>query len=78
MFRLVNKHGTVTVTAANETYRDRLIRSGYKLVEEKVKGLDNLTVAELEAYAKEKGIDLKDCGNKADKLARIKEAESCQ
>lgn len=43
MFRLVNKHGTVTVTAANETDRDRLIRSGYRLIEEEKKPVKKKT-----------------------------------
>ena len=37
MFKLTNAYGTVTVTAASETDRDRLIRSGYKPVAEKEK-----------------------------------------
>lgn len=32
MFELTNAYGTVTVTVASEVDRDRLIRSGYKLV----------------------------------------------
>lgn len=41
-----------------------------------VKTLDEMTTAELEAYASEKEIDLSGCANKGEKLAKIKEFES--
>ena len=36
--------------------------------------ISKMTVPQLEAYAAEKGIDLADCKNKAEKVAKIKEA----
>lgn len=33
MFKLVNEYGNITVTVSSESDRDRLIRSGYRLVE---------------------------------------------
>lgn len=80
MFKLVNESGSVTVYAVNASERDRFIRGGYRLVEEPENGTDlsGLTVAELEVYAKDRGVDLSGCANKAEKLARIKEKESCQ
>lgn len=42
--------------------------------EDNTKGLDAMTVPELDAYADEKGIDLAGCKNKAEKIAKIKEA----
>ena len=40
----------------------------------KEKPVDKMTEAELDAYAKEKGIDLTGLSKKADKLAKIQEA----
>lgn len=57
-----------------------LIRKGFVRVEEpkeiKEKPLSAMTVAELDAYAVEKGIDLTGCNNKAEKLDKIKEVEA--
>lgn len=47
-------------------------------VDEKEANLDKMTVEQLEAYAAEKNIDLTDCKNKAEKLAKIKEAEAAE
>ncbi len=58
-----------------------LIARGFKRVEEadvpstQAKDVDQMTVAELEQYADERGIDLSGCKTKAEKLAKIKEAE---
>lgn len=42
------------------------------------KSVDKMTVAELQAYAKEKEIDLAGATAKADILAKIKEAEAAE
>ena len=46
-----------------------------EVVEEKT-DIEKMKVAELQAYAKEKGIDLDGATAKADILAKIKEAEA--
>ncbi|MBO5020609.1 MAG: hypothetical protein J6D52_08090 [Clostridia bacterium] len=78
MFVLLSKLKHEVIKTDNERKRDRLLELGYTLVEEKAPetDLDKMTDKQLEAYAKEHNIDLKDCKNKADKLAKIKEAES--
>ncbi len=73
MYKLVNEYGNITVTAMSESDRDRLIRSGYKPVEETA-NIDDMTVPQLDAFAKAEGIDLSGCSNKAEKLERIKAA----
>ena len=79
MVKMVNRWGNVHVTVT-ERKAKHLEGIGYKRVEEPQQGapdgakLDKMTVAELEAYAQPNGIDLKDCDNKAEKLAKIKEA----
>ena len=74
-YTLISKIGNLVITTDNERKRDRLLGLGFKLVEktEKEINLDKMTVEQLEAYAKEKGINLEGCNNKAEKLARIKE-----
>jgi len=42
------------------------------------KSIDKMTIAELQAYAKEKEIDLAGATAKADILAKIKEAEAAE
>ena len=39
----------------------------------KAVSVDDMTVPQLEAYAKERNIDLSGCKNKTEKLAKIKE-----
>ena len=71
-----NKYGNLIKNTDNAREIERLIALGYKEVKETPKNekdLDKMTVAELEALAKEKGIDLSDCNNKGEKLAKIKE-----
>lgn len=76
MFVLVSKLKHEVIKTDNERKRDRLLELGYTLVEEKEAetDLDKMTVDQLEAYAKEHSIDLKDCKNKAEKLEKIKES----
>ena len=79
MFRLKNRWGNIYKEVETEREKLELEKQGYTVVTaETEKDLDGMTVAELEAYAKEKGIDLGGCTNKAEKLARIKESEGCQ
>ena len=78
MYTLRNRYGNVYKTVNNERERDELLKQGYSLVEEEATetDLDEMTVDQLEAYAKEHNIDLKDCKNKAEKLEKIKAAVS--
>ncbi len=73
MFTLKNEYGNVYKKVNTERERDELLKDGYTLVEDKL-DLNKMKVEELEAFAKDKGIDLSDCGNKAEKLAKIKES----
>lgn len=74
MYTLKNEFGNVYKTVNTEREKEELIKQGYTLVEEKTPetDLDKMTVPELDAYAKEKGIDLTGCGNKAKKPEKIK------
>ena len=84
MINLVNKYGNIHITTESDRKAQYLESKGYKRVEESNQGdtegvnIDKMTVAELEAYAEINGIDLKDCSNKAEKLAKIKEALSAK
>lgn len=71
--KLKNKYGNIIKETDNKHKIDYLMSIGYTEVKEEEKDLDKMSVAELEAYAKEKGIDLSDCNNKSEKLAKIKE-----
>ncbi len=73
MFTLKNEYGNVYKKVNTEREKDELLKDGYTLVEDKL-DLNKMKVEELEAFAKEKGIDLSECGNKAEKLAKIKES----
>lgn len=78
-YRMISRYGNAVKETDSERRRDDLIRLGYREYKApEIKPLDEMTVPELEAYAKEKGIDLGCCTNKAEKLARIKAAEGCQ
>lgn len=77
MFKMVNRYGNAHKIAKTERERDELLRVGY--TEEKESGtisIDDMTVAQLEAYAKEHNIDLSECKNKAEKTQKIKESIS--
>ena len=76
MYTLKNKFGNVYKTVNNERERDELLKQGYVIASATTKetDLDKMTVDQLEAYAKEHSIDLKDCKNKAEKLEKIKES----
>lgn len=74
MFVLKSKFGNLIKRTENERKKETLLDMGYTLIEEKTTeaDIDKMTVAELEAFAKEKGIDLSDCRNKFEKLEKIK------
>lgn len=73
MFKMRNATGNAIVIAKSERRRDALIALRFTEVKEET-NLDKMKVEELEAFAKDKGIDLSDCANKAEKLAKIKES----
>ncbi len=77
MFTLKNKYGNIVKTVETEREKGMLEDLGYKVVsattEDKV-DLNKMKVEELESFAVENGIDLSGCGNKTEKLAKIKES----
>lgn len=72
MFKLTTKYGNIVKTVETERERDNLIDLGYKVVDQEKPALDNMTVPQLEDFAKENGIDISDCKNKSEKLDKIK------
>lgn len=74
MFKMRNAVGSAVLIAKTERRRDALLALGFTEVKEETDGinLDKLKVDELEAFAKEKGIDLSGCTNKAEILEKIK------
>ena len=73
MFTLKNKYGNIVKTVETEREKERLESLGYEVVAATTElNLDNMKIDELEAFAKEKGIDLSECKNKAEKLEKIK------
>lgn len=72
MFKLTTKYGNIVKTVETERERDNLINLGYKVVDEEKTSIDNMTVSQLEDFAKENGIDISDCKNKSEKLDKIK------
>ena len=72
MFRLISRYKNDIVETDSERKRDDLLELGYTLDEPKKDiELKKMTVAQLEAFALEKGIDLTECKNKEEKLAKI-------
>ncbi len=72
-YTMVSRYGNEIKEVDSERKRDELKSLGYRVVEPKVISLDDMTVPQLEAFAAEKGIDLKGCNNKGEKLAKIRE-----
>lgn len=72
-FTLMSQIGNLVIETDNERKRDRLLDLGYKLVE-KEKIFEKMTVTEIDAYAKEKNIDISSCKNKDEKISAIKAA----
>ena len=73
MFKMRNATGNAIVIAKSERRRDALIALGFTEAKEET-NLDKMKVEELEKFAADKSIDLSDCANKAEKLAKIKES----
>ena len=75
MFVLKNEYGNYLKRVETEREMEALLDKGYTLVEKQNDEInfDKMRVSELEAFAKSKGIDLSDCKNREDKLAKIKE-----
>lgn len=75
MFILKSKYGNYFKRVKTEREAEMLIKKGYTLVEEQTENVDfnKMKVSELEALAKAKGIDLSECKNREEKLAKIKE-----
>ena len=74
MFTLKSKYGNIVKRVETEREKEMLLDMGYKLAEASAKtDLDKMRVSELEALAESKGIDLSDCKNREEKLAKIKE-----
>ena len=71
MFKLISRYKNEIIKTDSENKRDRLIDLGYTLVEEKT-DFKKMKAEEIDTYAKEKGIDLSMCNNKAEKLEKIK------
>ena len=75
MFTLKNKYGNVFHKVNGERERDELLKSGFTLVENEV-NFDKMKTEELDEYAVKNGIDLSECKNKAEKLAKIAEEKA--
>lgn len=74
MFKMRNAIGSATIFVKTERKRDALKELGFVEVEAPAEtNLDKMKVSELEALAESKGIDLSDCKNREEKLAKIKE-----
>lgn len=75
MFILKNKYGNIVKTVATEREKENLEALGYKVVSATTEiNLDKMKVEELDEYAVKNSIDLSECKNKAEKLAKIKES----
>ena len=73
MFTLRNSCGNIVKFVETEREKEKLESLGYKTETIATEiNLDNMTVAELEAFANEKGIDLSGCSYKAEKIEKIK------
>lgn len=70
---MVSRYGNEIKEVDSERKRDELKKLGYREFQPKKIPLDDMTVPQLEAYAKEKNIDLSGCKNKTEKLEKIKE-----
>ena len=75
MFVMKSKYGNEIKKVETPRKRDELKALGYTEVVDAPLSLDDMKVEQLEAYAKEKGIDLTGCKTKPEKLAKIKEFE---
>lgn len=75
MFKMRNAIGSATIFAKTERKRDALKELGFIEVEASAEvDFEKMKVSELEAFAENKGIDLSECKNREEKLAKIKES----
>ena len=72
-YTMVSRYGNEIKEVDSERKRDELKALGYKVLEPKAIPIDEMTVPQLEAYAKENNIDLSGCKTKPEKLEKIKE-----
>lgn len=72
---MVSQYKNEVKKVNSELERDELKKLGYTEVVAAPLSIDEMKVEQLEAYAKEKGIDLAGCKTKPEKLAKIKEFE---
>lgn len=75
MFTLRNKYGNILKHVETDREKEALLDMGYELVAATTETeFDKMKVSELEAFAENKGIDLSECKNREEKLAKIKES----
>ena len=75
MFTLKNKYGNLLKHVETDREKEALLDMGYELVAATTETeFDKMKVSELEAFAENKGIDLSECKNREEKLAKIKES----
>ena len=74
MFTLKNKYGNILKHVETDREKEALLDMGYELIAATTETeFDKMKVSELEAFAENKGIDLSECKNREEKLAKIKE-----
>ena len=69
---MISYYGNEIKEVDSERERKELEALGFKEVEKEAPNINEMTVAKLEAFAKEEGIDLSECKNKTEKLEKIK------
>jgi hypothetical protein len=69
---MISYYGNEIKEVDSERERKELEALGFKEVEKETPNINEMTVAKLEAFAKEEGIDLSECKNKTEKLEKIK------
>ena len=69
---MISYYGNEIKEVDSERERKELEALGFKEVEKETPNINEMTVAKLEAIAKEEGIDLSECKNKTEKLEKIK------
>ena len=72
-YTMISRYGNEIKEVDSERKRDELKDLGYREMAPKAVSVDDMTVPQLEAYAKERNIDLSGCKTKPEKLAKIKE-----
>jgi hypothetical protein len=69
---MISYYGNEIKEVDSERERKELEALGFKEAEKETPNVNEMTVAKLEAFAKEEGIDLSECKNKTEKLEKIK------